>query len=112
MIEQCLDGHASASEYGHSAVDLWIDGDQRLSHDGAPSEQGCRSVSRPVFADGALSAWVKVHPRSARVVRLHVAVSRSMRSTPDGQAGIVNPKARCSRCVSSREFSGRRAAVG
>lgn len=42
----------------------------------------------------------------------NLLVSSSMRSAPGCQGGIVNPKVRCRRCVSSREFSGRRAGVG
>lgn len=43
---------------------------------------------------------------------VNLLVSSSMRSTPGCQGGIASPKARRRLCVSSREFSGRRAGVG
>ncbi len=32
VVEECLDGHPSPSEYGSAAVNLWVNGDHRLFH--------------------------------------------------------------------------------
>jgi len=49
VIEQSLDRHAGPSEYGRTAMNFRINGDESLVHGRAPSDDAALSVARGVF---------------------------------------------------------------